>query len=314
MKRPRAIILDANTLNLPDEEFQPILETDCDWLMLNKIHSDNVPVAINEFDIVITNKVILGEKQLSQSPVNYIGVLATGTNNIDMNYCEENNINVKNIVGYSTESVAQHTLALLLNLASSQSKYIHDTKRGLWEKSNMFCMLGHPIVELSGKTLGIIGYGHIGKRVEELAKAFGMKTLICESFQKGHANTGRTPLTKLLNQSDFISLHCPLTELTQGLVDQKFLSAMKDTAFLINTARGPIIIESDLEEALANKDIAGAALDVLVEEPANSESPIVRSKLSNLILTPHNAWASVEARKKLILMTADNLNKHLQSL
>lgn len=303
-------ILDLKTLQLSREDLKPILDLDINWSLFETTQPHEVKKHIDSAEVVLTNKVVLGEN-LSGLKVKYIGVLATGTNNVDHSHCEKNNIKVKNAIGYSTDSVAQHTLTMMLNLATSQHLYAQDCKNGRWGQSDIFCRLDHPIFELRNKTLGIIGYGNIAKKVISLAEAFGMKTLIAESLQDNKQNDNRTPLKKLIQQSDFISIHCPLTEKTRGFVDSNFLHQMKNSAFLINTSRGPVINESDLVEAIKSKQISGAAIDVLETEPPKLDSEIVSKPLDNLLVTPHTAWASYESRLRLIQITASNLQEFL---
>ncbi len=307
----KAALLDFKTLNVPQEALKELNKLDINLEVFNTTHESETLERIKNCDIVLTNKVILNEALLSKATrLKYIGVLATGTNNIDIDYIKKNKIILKNVTRYSTESVAQHTITLMLNLATQQNRYIQSCQRGDWSKSEVFCRLDLPIFELKGKTLGIIGFGNIGARVNELAKCFGMNTLIAESFIE--TSTNRTPLKELIKKSDFITLHCPLCERTKNLVNEDFLNQMKPSSFLINTSRGGVVNESNLLGALENNKIQGAALDVLSEEPPSLGNELYNYKGNNLFITPHNAWASAEARKKLISITAENLKFFLK--
>lgn len=262
---------------------------------------------IADADIVLTNKCYISKKVIDSCPnLKYISVLATGYNVVDYVYARNKGIPVSNVPNYSSDSVAQHTFALLLELCALTGKHDLSVKNGEWGARLDFCYWLSSITELSGKVFGIIGYGNIGKSVKKIAEAFGMKVLI---------NT-RTPfdgsvsLEEVLAKSDVVSLHCPLTEDNIKLINEDTLSLMKPTAFLINTARGGLIDEKALSDALKNNRLAGAGLDVLSEEPPKNNNPLIN--IPNCIITPHIAWASIDARMRLYKETLRNIKCFLE--
>ncbi|RLD71054.1 MAG: hydroxyacid dehydrogenase [Bacteroidetes bacterium] len=254
---------------------------------------------IKNADIIITNKVIIGEKEMeSAKNLKLICVAATGTNNIDIAEAKKRNIVVANVKGYSTEAVAQHTISMILALQNSLIEFANESKSGNWSKSPIFTMLNHPFYELKDKKLGIIGYGTIGKRVAEMAKVFGMKILIGKRKGVNYTDEERVDFDVLIKESDVITVHTPLSENTRNLFAANEFKQMKSSAVIINTARGGIINEADLYSALKNKDIRAAAIDVTEKEPIPADHPLLT--LGNIIITPHIAWTSVESRKKLL--------------
>lgn len=256
---------------------------------------------IHNADIVLTNKVVLNRDALqSAHNLKFIGVLATGMNNIDIDACVELGIRVENAVGYGTASVAQHTLMLMLMLATNVTRYQTAVKQGEWSKAPQFCLLDYPVSELAGKHLVIVGYGTLGKAVAKLAQAFDMKVSVAQRPGAELAQPERLPLEELLPSADFVSLHCALSEESQHLVNARRLALMKPSACLINTARGPLIDEAALVDALKQVRIAGAAVDVVSVEPPTQDNLLIRANLPNLIVTPHIAWSSVEARQRLL--------------
>lgn len=253
-------------------------------------------------EIALTNKVIIDKTVIDACPsLKYISVLATGYNVVDCAYARSKGISVSNVPAYSTDSVVQHTFALILELYSKVGVHNQSVSAGDWVNSIDFCYCVSNLTELSGKTLGIIGYGSIGKSIEKIANAFGMKILI---------NT-RTPfagcvsLEELLRNSDIVTLHCPLTADNVKMINDKTLSLMKKSAILINTARGGLIDEDALSNALKMGKIAGAGVDVLSSEPPKRDNPLLSSP--NIIITPHIAWATLEARSRLLKITCDNI-------
>lgn len=258
-------------------------------------------------DVIMSNKVIVDAVTIQQCPnLKLILISATGTNNIDLVQARAQGIVVCNCQGYGTSAVAQHTLTLMLALATSLLQYDRAVQQGQWNKSPIFCLLDFPIVELEGKTLGVLGYGELGQAVAKLAEAFGMKVLV-GSLPNRPSDSSRIPFTALLPQVDFLSLHCPLTEDTRDLIDAKAFDAMKPSAFLINCARGGIVNEADLADALVQGKIAGAATDVLTVEPPKEGNVLLDSHLPNLIVTPHSAWGSVDARQRIVQQMVDNV-------
>ena len=258
-------------------------------------------------DIVISNKVVIDQHAMSKLPnLKLICVAATGTNNIDLIAAKEHSIAVTNVAGYSTPSVVQHTFTLITNLLGNTHRYINDCQQGLWQQSPMFCRLDYSFKEIAGKTLAIIGYGSLGKAVADVARAFGANVIISE--RKGHApREGRVSFNDALTTADIISVHYPLTDETRNQIAAAELSMMKPSAIIINTARGGIINEADLADALANNVIAGAGVDVLSKEPAEQSNPLAQYKGANLLLTPHIAWASQESIVRLVNEIALNI-------
>ena len=264
-------------------------------------------------NVAITNKVAIDRATLSSreaADLQLIAVAATGTDIIDRETAARFDVKVCNVPGYATQSVAQFTIALILELATHVSRYGKIVKAGAWEKSPVFSLLDFPTLELSGKKLGIIGYGSIGRTVAAMAQALGMEVLICARPGSDEPiSPGRIALEELLRQSDVVTLHCPLTPQTRNLINQHTLSLMKRSAFLINTARGALIDEAALVEALRKKQLAAAALDAISREPPPSDHPIIRAvrELDNLLVTPHTAWSAREARERLLLEVAENI-------
>ena len=258
-------------------------------------------------DIVISNKVVIDQHAMSKlTNLKLICVAATGTNNINLVAAKEHNIAVTNVAGYSTPSVVQHTFTLITNLLGNTHRYINDCQQGLWQQSPMFCRLDYSFNEIAGKTLAIVGYGSLGKAVADVARAFGANVIISE--RKGQTpREGRVSFNDALTTADIISVHCPLTDETRNQIAAAELSMMKPSAIIINTARGGIINEADLADALANNIIAGAGVDVLSKEPAEQENPLALYKGENLLLTPHIAWASQESIVRLVNEIALNI-------
>lgn len=267
-----------------------------------------------EAEIVLTNKTPLREDVLSRLPrLKYIGVLATGYDVVDVRAAAERGVVVTNIPAYGTDSVAQMVFALLLELCHRAGDHSESVRRGEWTRSLDWCYWRSPIVELAGKTIGIVGYGRIGSQVAEIASAFGMK-VAANSQSRRQEPRGRDfrwmDVPELLAASDVVSLHCPLTAQTEGMINAASLSTMKREAFLINTARGKLIREADLADALNAGTIAGAAMDVLSVEPPDESNPLLAAR--NCVITPHIAWASKEARTRLMNMAVDNVRAFLE--
>jgi glycerate dehydrogenase len=264
-------------------------------------------------DVVVTNKVVIDRAVLDSDEAGHltlIAVAATGTDIIDKAAAAQCGVTVCNVPGYATQSVAQFTMALILQLASCACSYVGAVKAGAWQKSPVFSLLTYPTVELKGKNLGIVGYGNIGRMVAQMARSFGMEVLV--AARPGAAPPlppDRLPLDRVLREADFVSLHCPLTPETANLINNQSLSLMKPTAFLINTARGALIDEAALVSALREKRIAAAALDVLAKEPPPADHPLILAagELDNLLVTPHTAWSAREARERLLEEVAANI-------
>lgn len=262
---------------------------------------------------VITNKVMLDRTFFLARPnLRLVCVTATGVNNVDLDAAREHGVTVANCKGYSTETVAQHTFMLMLAMLRSLPLYQRDVAAGAWSQSDTFCLLNHPVRELQGLKLGVVGYGDIGKRVAEIACFFGVEVLIADR-RNGTPLPGRTPFREVLAKCDILTLHCPLTADTAQLINEETLGLMQPSAFLINTARGQLIDESALLQALQQKTIAGAALDVLTTEPPAADYPLLKANLPNLIITPHCAWASREARQTALELTVGNIEEYLKA-
>lgn len=307
----KLVLLDAETLgNLPNmEELRQFGQLEC-YLTTSP---DEVIERIIDADVVLTNKVVLSRELLQKAGnLRMICILATGTNNIDLMAAEELGIHVKNVAGYSTNSVAQHTFAMLFNLVEHMSYYNDYVKSGDYEKSPVFTHLAKPYFELKDKVFGIIGLGTIGKRVAEIAAVFGAKVIYYSTSGNNNSETyERVDFVTLLNSADVISIHAPLNDATSDLIDQSALGKMKPSAYLLNLGRGGIVNESDLVDALNNDVIAGAGLDVLEKEPM-AQAHVSKDLLdqSRLLITPHIAWASVEARTELMRLTIKNIKDH----
>ncbi|SPL69755.1 2-hydroxyacid dehydrogenase [Acinetobacter stercoris] len=307
----QAVYLDYQSLDQNDLDFSQLESTFDELILYPTTSQDEVATRVKHADVIITNKVIVDAKTIEQCEnLKLILISATGTNNVDLFKAKEKGVVVCNCQGYGTSAVAQHTLTLMLTLATSLIKYDQAVKQGKWNKSPIFCLLDYPIIELEGKTLGIIGYGELGQAVARLAQAFGMQVLI-GSLPNRPSNNSRVPLVELLPQVDFLSLHCPLTDETRDLIGQKELEAMKSTAFLINCARGGIVNESALKDALIEKKIAGAATDVLSVEPPKDGNILLDETIPNLIITPHSAWGSVDARQRIVNQMVENTQAFL---
>lgn len=279
---------------------------------------DQVAERIADHDIVIVNKAKITGETIARCPnLKLIAVTATGVNNIDTDAARARGIEVANVTHYSTGSLVQHTFTLILALTTRLLDYNNDVREGRWAQSENFCLMDHPIRELAGKTLGIVGSGDLGQGVATVAKAFGMHVLIAARPNSPYSTEeylARTPFYDLLPKVDVLSLHCLLSPETQGLIGDKELRLMKRDALLINTARGGLIQEQALADALRERRIGGAGLDVLSEEPPAHPNPLLAGDLPNLIITPHCAWASRESRQRLIDKTALNIRYFLSRL
>ena len=307
-----AVLLDSLTLG-NNVALDPLASLPVNLVVYEQTTSEQVEERIAGADIVLTNKVVLNADTLNAaSRLKYIGVLATGMNNIDLAAAADQNITVRNVAGYSTASVAQHTMAMMLSLAQSLPAYHNDVMKGVWQKSEMFCRLDHPIMELTGKKLLIIGYGALGQAAARLAEAFGMDVLKARVPGSSSSDDDRIELDEGLSVADVVSLHCPLTTDTHQLIDARRLSLMKPNALLINTARGGLADEQALADALEAGVIGGAGFDVLTEEPPANGNPLLQISTPNFILTPHCAWGSPESRNRVVALAAEHLEVFLE--
>ncbi len=269
------------------------------------ISKDEIIEALRDADAVICNKSVIDKDIIDATNLGFIGLFATGYNNIDIEYAKKKGIVVCNVPGYSTDSVTQITFSFILELACNTSKYVSSVAAGDWKRASQFSYFDFPITEVSGKTLGIYGLGTIGLSVARVGIALGMKVIAYTRTPKSIDGIDNVTEEELFSKSDFLTFHCPLTDKTAKIVNEKTLSLMKPTAFLINTARGGIIDEYALADALIKKRIAGAALDVMTYEPMAEDCPLWG--IDNCIITPHIAWASIEARTRLIGKVYDNI-------
>lgn len=271
---------------------------------------ENIVTRSIDADAIFINKVSVTEQVLEQLPkLRYIGVCATGYNVVDITACKKRGIIVTNIPSYSTDSVAQHVFALITYFTNHVALHNQSVQNGDWITAKDFVYWKEPLTELAGKTMGIFGYGNIGSKVAQIAKAFGMN-VICNSRTKKPDMPEFVSFEELLSRSDFLSLHAPLTEQTQNIINKKTLSLMKKSAILINTARGGFVVEKDMAEALNNKMIAGFAADVVAHEPMNKDCPLLGCP--NCVLTPHIAWAPKETRARLIDIAFENFKAWLE--
>jgi glycerate dehydrogenase len=301
----KIVILDYATIENGD--LLPLNEISSHITTFDNTHQSQVVERCNGFDVVITNKVIINQDALSKlNTVKLICIAATGTNNVDLVAAKQQDIAVTNVAGYSTASVVQHTFALLFNLLGNTHKYIADCKNGQWQQAQHFCFLDHPINEVAGLKMAFIGYGDLGSAVAKVASAFGIEVLISER-KNSPVREGRVAFEEALMHGDIISIHCPLNDDTKNLISTNEFALMKPNAVLINTARGGIVNESALANALIHKKITGAAIDVLSKEPAEDSNPLIQYKGNNLLLTPHIAWASRQSISRLIQQIALNI-------
>ena len=294
MKARKIVLLDGHTINPGDLSWKPLEDLCQELIVHEKSSPEQIPERVGDCDVLMTSKCFITREILEHAPaLKYIGSTATGYNNIDVAAAKELGIAVANIPAYSTEAVAQHTIALLLELTNRVGLHSDSVMAGDWSASPYFCYWKKPLTLLAGRSLGIIGYGSIGKRVASIAEALGM-TVNVYSRDRQAAVT-----------SDVVSLHCPLTEQNTRMINEDFLREMKPGSMLINTARGGLIDEPALARALKSGHLAGAAVDVLTSEPPASDNPLIG--LDNCIITPHIAWTPIEMRQRVIDVLSDNL-------
>jgi len=252
-------------------------------------------------EIVLGNKVLISESLFAGAPeMRFIGLTATGTDNVDLDAARRHGVAVTNIRAYCSQSVAEHVFACVLHFAHSIGPYTKDVRAGGWQEADIFCLLTHPITELSAMTLGIVGYGELGKTVAPIARAFSMDVIVAARPGTKEVPDGRVPIDELLARSDVITLHCPLTAATRGLFGEAEFKAMKSSAVLVNTARGGLVDSAALARALRNGEIGGAAVDVLPKEPPVDGDPLLDHEGDNLLVTPHIAWGTLTARQNAI--------------
>ncbi|WP_122569576.1 2-hydroxyacid dehydrogenase [Pseudomonas viridiflava] len=302
----RAVFLDHTSLDLGDLDLGTLRESVGELVLHASTTAEQVAERLKGAQVAISNKVVIDAGTFAACPdLKLVLVTATGTNNIDLVSARERGVTVCNCQGYGTPSVAQHTLLLLLALATRLPDYQQAVHQGLWQKSKQFCLLDFPIVELEGKTLGLLGHGELGGAVARLAEAFGMRVLLGQ-IPGRPARANRLPLTELLPQVDALTLHCPLNDNTRDMIGAYELSLMKPHAFIVNTARGGLINEQALADALRNGHLGGAASDVLSVEPPVAGNPLLAGDIPRLIITPHSAWGAREARQRIVSQITEN--------
>ena len=301
------VVLDGKTCSDSDQGWSALKEAADNLTIYPHTAPDQVVARLQQADAVLLNKVVIDAGVLAHLPrLRYIGILATGCDNVDLAAARDYGVTVTNVPDYSTESVTQAVFAYLLHFTQAVSAHNKSVHNGDWVRSPNHCYWVQPLYELAGRTLGIIGMGNIGKRVSEVAQAFGMQVVYHSRTRKNLPGVTYLPdLASLCRYSDFVTLHCPATSETRHMVNQDFLAAMASEAYLINTARGTLVDESALADALNNGHIAGAGLDVLAQEPPVADNPLLSAR--NCVLTPHVAWATLEARKRLITEVGYNL-------
>ena len=307
----KIVILDGYSANPGDLSWKE-LETMGELTVYDRTAPSETVARCTDAAVVLTNKVVLGKTEMEQLPhLKYIGVLATGYNVVDVAFARERGITVTNVPAYSTESVAQMVFAHLLTVTNRTEHYALQNRQGRWTQNPDFCYWDFPHMELAGKTFGIVGLGNIGRRVAEIALAFGMKVKALTSKAADTLPVGveKASLEKLLSTADVLSLHCPLTDNTRHLINKKALQQMKSSAILINTGRGPLVDDQAVADALAEGRLAAFCADVLTEEPPKSDNPLLRQP--NAFITPHIAWASTEARIRLLQVAIGNVRAFL---
>ena len=310
----KGVVLDFDTLGPQDLDTSALFSLPIEWEIYGNSSMSDVSGLIKNAHVVLTNKVVLTRENINHAKdLKFIGLFATGTNIIDLDAAAECGVSVSNAVGYGTRSVVQHTWALILALTTKLLGYSKASMSGRWQKSDSFCVIDYPVQELSGKTIGIVGAGELGRGVASVAPVFGMKVRYASLKNTKHSfQNDRIDFDDLLKESDVLSLHCPLTEDNINLIDQRELKLMKSSSILINTARGKLINEKSLHEALINGEIAGAGLDVLSEEPPINGNILLDERVPNLIVTPHTAWISKESRQRLVEQVAGNIKGFLE--
>ncbi len=306
----KIVILDSDTVTTGDIGFS-------DFAKLGEVkrygitEPERVVERIRDAEIVLCNKTPITREVMEQAPsLKYVGLFATGCNNVDLECAKEKGIVVCNVPGYSTDGVAQLTFSFILELFGNLSQYRNSVNCGDWKKSPTFSYFPYPIFNLAGKTMGIIGYGKIGSRVAAIANAFGMNVLVYTRTVKDDNTVKFVGLDQLLEESDVVSVHCPLNEQSVSLMNKETFAKMKDGAVFINTSRGPVVDEYALRDALLSGKLMGAGLDVLAKEPMTEDCPLYNIK--NCIITPHIAWAAFETRKRLVEIVVDNVRAFIE--
>lgn len=300
MGKMKGVLLEAAAINKGDMSWEELSEL-VDLTIYENTTEENKYDHIGDAEVIFDNKVLIDEEVFSKCPnIKYVGVCATGYNVIDTDAASKRDITVTNVPAYSTDSVVQLTWALILEQTCNLSLHNESVKNGDWINSEIFCYWLKPITELADKTLGIIGYGNIGKKVAAIAKGFGMNVLVNTEHPEKYANENINFVDKdsIFRNSDIISLHCPLTEDTKEIIRKENIDKMKDGVRLVNVSRGGLVNENDLVNALNNGKVLSAGVDVVVTEPMKADNPLLTAE--NIIITPHIGWASIDARKRLV--------------
>ncbi|CAM3087784.1 D-2-hydroxyacid dehydrogenase [Vibrio mytili] len=308
MSLPNVVFLDRATI--PEHIQVPRPSFEHHWIEYDLTSPEQVVERLLEADIVITNKAVIDQHVLEQLPkLRMIAVAATGFNNVDVDYCANHNIAVANVQGYATRSVPEHVIAMLFALRRNLFGYHQDIAAGEWQRNKQFCFFTHPIGDIGGSTLGIIGSGALGQATAQLAKALGMQVLFAERKGASECRENYVPFYEVLKRSDAITLHCPLNEHTRNAIGETEFQMMKATAILINTGRGGLVNEQATIDALKSGTIAGAGFDVFTQEPADESNPLIANmNLPNLLLTPHVAWGSDSSIQNLANILIENIN------
>lgn len=308
----KTIFPDFATVSRGDIDLASLKATGIDLVLHDVTAADQLPSRLAPAEILITNKIRIGADELAAAPaLRLICLSATGVNNVDLEAAEARGIGVCNITAYCTASVVQHVYAMILALTHHLAGYQRLLQTGAWKDSPQFCLLDYPIRELAGRKLGIVGYGELGRGVARAANAFGLEVLVSERPGGRADDPARLPFEQVLAEADILSLHCPLTDTTRGLIDAAALGQMKREAILINTARGALVDSAALAAALREGRIAGAGIDVLPQEPPVDGDPLLDAAIPNLIVTPHVAWAARESRQRAIDEIAANIESFL---
>jgi len=308
MELTKGVFLDLHTVTESDLDLRPLSSSLPQWDLRPVTATGDIAAALRGAEVVVSNKVMLDGRTLHDAPwIRLVCVAATGTNNVDLAAAATLGITVCNVRGYATASVVEHVFMAILALSRRLHAHQAAIAHGDWQTAGRFSLLDYPFSELAGRTLGIIGYGELGQAVATTAAAFGLRILVAQR-PGGPPQPERRPLAELLEQSDIISLHCPLTATTRNLIGSTELAGMKPSALLVNTARGGIVDEQALATALRSGQIAGAAVDVLTEEPPLHGNPLLAGDIPNLIVTPHIAWAGRQSRQRLLDQLATNIH------
>ena len=305
----KIVITDASTVTNGDIDLK-VFEQFGEVVIYDVTDTNQVSERVKDADMIICNKTLLNRDNLKDAKnLKYIGLFATGYNNIDLEYTNEAGITVCNAPGYSTEAVAQHTFAFILSILNRVGEYNETVKQGDWIKSRTFSYFPLPLSELSQKTIGIVGYGSIGKRVGDIAKAFNMNILVHNRSKVQDDTVTQVTFDELLHKSDIVTLHCPLNKDSENIMNDEAFNKMKDGAGLVNTARGGMVDEFALRRALTSGKLLGAGVDVLRKEPMDKDCPLFNAP--NCYITPHIAWAGVETRTRLLKLVTDNIQAFL---